>query len=134
MNESSYTRVPVIRGQLRDFLVAGALAIVIASAAFVGVRNKELAARQLDLAARSAEAAADSRDALPTVHAALVSERRVSTKHPYLRRRLIREGTAKPRVLGADRSHADDKLFYDAANRFQRDGAFAEMIPDGTGR
>jgi ABC-type sugar transport system permease subunit len=134
MTESSYTKVPVVRGQLRDFLVAGALAIVIASAAFVGVRNKELAARQLDLAARSAEAAADGRDALPTVHAALVSEPRVSTKHPYLRRRLIREGVAKPRVLGADRSHADDKLFYDAANRFQRDGAFAEMIPDGTGR
>ena len=123
----------VVRNQLRDFLVAGALAILIASAAFVGVRNKELAARQLDLATRSAEAIANARDALPTVHAAIISEPRVSTKHPYLRRRLIRDG-GKPRVLGADRSHADDKLFYDAANRFQRDGAFAELIPDGTGR
>ena len=135
MTESSYTRVPVVRRQLRDFIVAAAVAIAIASAAFVGVRNRELAARQLDLATRSADAAAELRDPLPTVHAALVSEPKLSAKHPYLRRRLIREG-ARTRVLGADRdvAHADDKLFYDAANRFQRDGAFAELVPDGTGR
>ncbi|HSN29715.1 MAG TPA: sugar ABC transporter permease, partial [Kofleriaceae bacterium] len=129
MSESSYTRVPVLGRQLRDFLVAGVLALVIASAAFVGVRNRELAARQIDLASRSADAVADGRDALPTVHAALVGEPRVSTKHPYLRRRLIHEG-GKARVLGADPRGPDDKLFYDAANR----APVSEVLPDGTGR
>lgn len=133
MNESSYTRVPVLGRLLRDFLVAGVLAIVIASAAFVGVRNRELAARQIDLASRSADAVANGRDALPTVHAAIVSEPRVSTKHPYLRRRTIHEGV-KARVLGAEPHDADDKLFYDAANRAQQGVTVSELLPDGSGR
>src|SRR3569623_1270594 len=129
MSESSYTRVPVLGRQVGDFLVAGALALVIASAAFVGVRNRELAARQVDLASRSADAVAEGRDALPTVHAASVSEPRVSTKHPFLRRRTIHEGS-RSRVLGAEPHNADDKLFYDAANR----APVSEILPDGTGR
>ena len=129
MSESSYTRVPVLGRQVGDFLVAGALALVIASAAFVGVRNRELAARQIDLASRSADAVAEGRDALPTVHAAIVSEPRVSTKHPFLRRRTIHEGS-RSRVLGAEPHNADDKLFYDAANR----APVSEILPDGTGR
>jgi ABC-type sugar transport system permease subunit len=112
--------------QLRDFLVAGIIAIVIASAAFVGVRNRDLEARQLDLATRSAEAIATSKDALPTVHAEIVSDPKVSKKHPYLRRRQI-----GGRPLGAG---PDDKLFYDAANRFTRSGPFEELLPDGSGR
>jgi arabinogalactan oligomer/maltooligosaccharide transport system permease protein len=126
MNESSYTRVPVVRRQLRDFIVAATLAITIASAAFVGVRNRDLELRQIDLATRSAEAISAAKDALPTVHAEIVSEPKVSTKHPYLRRRQIHG-----RPLG---SGPDDKLFYDAANRFQRSGTFEEMLPDGSGR
>jgi arabinogalactan oligomer/maltooligosaccharide transport system permease protein len=122
-----------LRRQLRDFVVAATIAIAIASAAFVGVRNRDLEARQLDLATRSAEAVGAGHDALPTVHAALVSAPRVSGTHPYLRRRQIRED-GHARVLGADATHPDDKLFYDAANRFQRTGAFATMLPDGSGR
>jgi ABC-type sugar transport system permease subunit len=126
MTESSYNRVPVVRRQLRDFVVGATVAILIASAAFVGVRNRELEARQLDLATRSAEAISRGQAALPMVQAEIVSEPRVSTKHPYLRRREIRG-----RALG---SGPDDKLFYDAANRFQRVGAFAVILPDGSGR
>jgi ABC-type sugar transport system permease subunit len=122
MSESSH----IVVRQLRDFLVAGIIAIVIVSAAFVGVRNRDLEAHQLDLAMRSAEAISTSKDALPTVHAEIVSDPKVSTKHPYLRRRQIHG-----RPLG---SGPDDKLFYDAANRFSRTGAFAAMLPDGSGR
>jgi len=129
MSESSH----IVVRQLRDFLVAGIIAIVIASAAFVGVRNRDLEAHQLDLATRSAEAITTGKDALPTVHAEIVSDPKVSTKHPYLRRRLIRDG-GKPRVLGADPARAGDKLFYDAATRFEQlhRGELAELI--GTGR
>ena len=126
MTESSYNRVPVVRRQLRDFIVAGTIAIVIASVAFVGVRNRDLEARQIELATRSAEAIAVGKDALPTVDAEIVSDPKVSTKHPYLRRRQIHG-----RPLG---SGPDDKLFYDAANRFQRTGRFEAMLPDGSGR
>ena len=45
IGESSYTRAPVLQRQLRDFAVVGALALLIATVAFVAVRNTELAAR-----------------------------------------------------------------------------------------
>src|SRR6185312_15808747 len=58
--------------QLRDFAVAGAFAIVIASVAFVAVRNREVIERQFDLADRSALAVSEDREPLPTVHGAIV--------------------------------------------------------------
>ena len=125
--------------QLRDFAIGAMLAILIATVAFVAVRNKELTARQLDLAARAADAIAEGRP-LPEVHAVLVATAEPSVKHPYLRhRRVLELGAWRPLTAGGS---ADDKLFYDAANRFDRQHAartatsdrLVEMIPDGSGR
>jgi ABC-type sugar transport system permease subunit len=143
IGESSYTRVPVLQRQLRDFTVVASFAILIATVAFVAVRNTELAARQIDLAERTAQALAEGRTALPAVHGVLVTQATPSKKHPYLRHRKILEpGVDAPRApwrhLGGAASstptRADDKLFYDAATRFDRDGEYAEMMKDGSGR
>lgn len=122
--------------QLRDFAVAAALCVLIASAAFVGVRNRELAARQIDLADRAAQAVAEGR-ALPDVHAVLVGKAAPSKKRPYLRTRSVKEpgGAWRPLASGARGATPDDKLFYDAATRFDRERALAtELLPDGSGR
>ncbi len=123
--------------QLRDFAVAGVLCILIASIAFVGVRNRELAERQLDLATRAASAIAEGR-ALPDVHAVIVGPATPSPKRSYLKTRKLREaGAWRPLTASAAGSTEDDKLFYDAATRFDRlhpEGVVSELLPDGTGR
>ncbi len=135
--------------QLRDFAIAACLAILIATVAFVVVRNTELASRQIALATRAVDAVADGKQ-LPEVHAVIVGEATPNAKRPYLRtRKVLDNGVWRP--LAATYG-ADDKLFYDAANRFaarsgpsnhdvgatSRAGAnapfFAELLPDGTGR
>ena len=119
----------VLQRQLRDFAVAALLAVAIASAAFVVVRNGDVVDAQLELAQRSAHAVASGQEALPTTHVALVGPSQSSTRHPILRHRDIRQlGEAADRHL--------DKLFYDAALRIDREhkGAFVEMLHDGTGR
>jgi ABC-type sugar transport system permease subunit len=122
---------PVV-GQLRDFAIGALLAILIATCAFVAVRNRELASKQIDLATRAVAAVAEGRAELPTVHAVLVGDTAASKKHEYLRQRQVRD-SAGWRALAAGGS-PDDKLFYDAANRFERTGAFAELLKDGSGR
>lgn len=140
MSDGSVTRVPVLQRQLRDFVVAAAVAIAIASAAFVGVRNRDVIDRQLALASRAAEAIAAGKAALPTVHGAVVGPAIASPARHYLRHRTIRdadEGWAWRELGGAsrhDRAHGDDKLFYDAAARADRSGGFVEMLRDGSGR
>jgi ABC-type sugar transport system permease subunit len=140
-DSSSGTRVPVLQRQLRDFAVVAVAAIVIATIAFVAVRNTELAERQIDLARRSAQALTEGRAALPTVHGALVSAATPSKKHPYLRhRKILDEPGAAWRHLGGSSSsapaRAGDKLFYDAATRFEQlhRGELAELMRDGSGR
>ncbi|MFN0253804.1 MAG: carbohydrate ABC transporter permease [Kofleriaceae bacterium] len=136
--------------QLRDFAVAACLAVLIATVAFVVVRNTELASRQIELATRAAAAIADGKQ-LPDVHAVLVGAATPNPKRPYLRTRQVFEsggwrplGAAHETDTAAARAaKADDKLFYDAANRFERAiatspnaraGVRAELLPDGTGR
>ena len=130
----SFPALPVVRRQLRDFAVGAVCALVIATAAFVGVRNRELAARQLDRASVSAAAVLAGREPVPGVRAAVVGPAVASRAHPYLRHRRILEGGAWRLLGGGSAARPGDKLFYDAANRFDRDGAFAELLPDGTGR
>ena len=120
--------------QMRDFTVAAALAIVVATCAFVGVRNRELVSRQLELATRSADALVHAQSALPTVKGHIIGPATSSPKHPYLTRRQIRDPGATPRELGGSEASPDDKLFYDAAKRFDAHGDFAEMMRDGSGR
>jgi ABC-type sugar transport system permease subunit len=147
-DSSAATRVPVLQRQLRDFAVVAVLAIAIATVAFVAVRNTELAERQQDLARRTTHALAEGRAALPTVHGALVSPATPSKKHPYLRhRKILEDGAADWRRLGGGTSSgaatSDDKLFYDAATRFdqlrraaagERAFELVEMMRDGSGR
>ena len=123
----------LLHRQLRDFAIAGALALVIASVAFVAVRNREVIERQFDLADRSALAVAEDREPLPTVHGAIVGPSTPSPTHPFLRHREVRD--AVWRRLEASPFHPDDKLFYDAATRFDRDRQpFVELLRDGSGR
>jgi ABC-type sugar transport system permease subunit len=117
--------------QLRDFAVGAVLAILIATTAFVAVRNTDLIARQVALATRAAHERAENRE-LPNVHAVLVAPALPSARHPYLRHRPVIEGTAC-RQLAAG-GGPDDKLIYDAATRAERSGMFAEMLADGSGR
>ena len=124
--------------QLRDFAVGAAVCILIASAAFVGVRNRELADRQRALADRAAEAVAEGR-ALPDVHAVIVGVATPSKKRSYLKTRQIKDGGVwRALTATAPGATADDKLFYDAATRFDRspelDAAFTELLSDGSGR
>ncbi|MGE0395619.1 MAG: carbohydrate ABC transporter permease [Kofleriaceae bacterium] len=118
--------------QLRDFAIAACLAILVATVAFVVVRNTELASRQKELATRAVAALVDGKQ-LPEVHAVVVGEAKPNPKRPYLRtRQVLDHGAWRP--LAATYG-ADDKLFYDAANRFAMTGVpRAELLPDGTGR
>ncbi len=128
---------PIVR-QLRDFAFGAALAILIATVAFVAVRNKELAASQIERADNSIQALIAGRVPLPDVHAVVVGAAEPSAKHSFLRRRqVIDAGTQRP--LSVDGS-PDDKLFYDAANRAERleaagkHAVFSELLPDSSGR
>lgn len=134
MIDAAYTRGPVLQRQLRDWGVGALLALLIATVAFVAVRNKELARRQIDIAMRAVESLEQGKEPLPAVRGALVSPPTASKKHPYLRQRQILEADGTWRPLVADAARPDNKLFYDAANRFDRTGALAELMPDGSGR
>lgn len=114
----------MIGRQLRDFGVGALAAIVIATCAFVAVRNRELIARQIELAQRAAHAGG--------AEAVLVGPAERSAKHHYLRhRQVLDHGAWRPLVADGG---GDAKLVYDAANRFDRSGEFAALIPDGSAR
>jgi ABC-type sugar transport system permease subunit len=132
VSDSSYTRVPLLQRQLRDFAIVGAFAILIATAAFVVVRNTELADRQIGLAKRAAAG-----EALPTVQAVRVGVATPSKRHPYLRHRQVQDDAASDwRPLGGEGAavRPNDKLFYDVATRVDQEGPFAELLPDASGR
>jgi ABC-type sugar transport system permease subunit len=124
-------RTGAVGRQLRDFVVGALLAIVVASCAFVAVRNHELADRQLELATRAIDDLTAGREPLANAHAVLVGPAIASPTHPYLRHRLVFDGSSwRP----LDATEPDAKLVYDAAQRFDRDGARAELLPDSSGR
>jgi ABC-type sugar transport system permease subunit len=139
MTESSYTRVPVLQRQLRDFGAIAILALIIATVAFVAVRNHELADRQLELADRAAQSVVRGQQVPPTTVGAVVTRAKPSPTYPYLRRREIGSvGAASEaawRPLGGTAGiSVHDKEFYDAATRFERTGSYREMMPDASGR
>ncbi|HTJ41949.1 MAG TPA: sugar ABC transporter permease [Kofleriaceae bacterium] len=120
--------------QMRDWGLAALFASIVAIAVFVGHRNHELRARQLELASAGAEAIAEGREPPTGVEAAgLVGAARPSPHYAFLRKRtVITEG--KVRELGGAHAPATDKLLYDAAQRFDRNGAFVELLGDNSGR
>lgn len=124
----------MILAQLRDFAVAMLLAIVIASAAFVAVRNTELAERQLAIATHATVEVVAGRDPLPGSHVVLVGPATPNKTRAFLKQRNIKElgadATWQPLTAGV----VDGKLFYDAANRADRGEAISELLRDGSGR
>jgi arabinogalactan oligomer/maltooligosaccharide transport system permease protein len=116
--------VTLVRRQLRDFAIGAVCALAITAIAFVGAANRELAAQQLALARR----ASANREDVPSAHAMLVGPARSSAAHTYLRHRQILDGDTWRAI------RLDEKLYYDAANRADREGAFAEIVPDYSGR
>ena len=122
------TTADLLRRQLRDFAAAAVVAVLFASCAFVAVRNSDLAEHQLDLASRSVDQLIAGGEALPTVTGALVAPATPSVAHPYLRHRQLRTPS------GWRDLQPSEKWMYDAVTRFDREGAFTELVPDGTGR
>ncbi len=126
--------------QLRDFALGALVAFVIATIAFVAVRNRDLIDRQLAIATRAVEAAAAGTPPLPNVHVGIVGAAVASKKHAFLRHRQVRDvgpGTPVWRPLAAG-GHPLDKLVYDTTTKFERRpataGPLVELLPDGTGR
>ena len=132
----------ILQRQLRDFAVGAILAIIIASVAFVAARNHEVIDRQLSLAQRSVNALVNDGEILPTVHGGLVGPAIASSKHPELRHRemngqMLHDEPGVPRrgSAAAEQHGVVDKLFYDAAARFDREHQpFVELLRDGSGR
>ena len=117
---------PPFGRQLRDFACVAVLAILIATAAFVAVRNTELATRQTALAERAVTALRDGGELPPTVTGFVVSAATPSPKHAFLRKRTVLvDGHWQPLL---------DKVIYDAAARFDREGPIAELMNDASGR
>ena len=120
--------------QLRDWSIAALFAATVAIAVFVGHRNQAVRARQLELAQAGASAIAVGREPPAGVDAAgVVGPARASEQYAFLRKRSVIE-RGKVRVLGGPRASATDKLLYDAAQRFDREGAFVALLGDGSGR
>jgi ABC-type sugar transport system permease subunit len=113
------SRSPVsIARQLRDFAIGALIAILIATAAFVAVRNHEVADKQTDLATRAVDALADGNAPPPTVHAVIVGAPQPSQKNPYLQQRQVYDaGSWRPLTA---KGSSDDKLFFDLANKLER--------------
>jgi hypothetical protein len=140
---------PVLR-QLRDFAIGALVAVIIATCAFVAVRNTELRGKQIELATRAVTAIVEGKAAVPGVHGVLVGDSAPSKKHALLRQRQVLDGGTW-RALTSQGS-PDDKLFYDAASRIERyrvdpqialvlertglarGTPFVELLRDGSGR
>ncbi len=130
------TAAPRHRAQLRDWAVATALALIVASAAFFVHRNREFREREEHRAHAAAVAVARGEPPVSPVDAAgVVSPATPSPRYPFLRQRTFQPvGEAAPRALGGPCAPALDKLVYDAATRFDATGPFKGFLPDGSGR
>jgi len=123
-----------LRRALRDALIIGALLWLAVTAAYVRDRNKDATQRALRHAQAAAELiAAGETPPTPTAAAAIVGAPVASKQHGFLRRR-VAHTAAGPRPLGGPTAPAVDKLLYDAAGRFDKDGPFVAMLPDGSER
>lgn len=125
---------PGVRRALRDVAIAGFVLTLIAIGAFVRMRNRDATASTL--AHARAAAAAIARGEAPvhaTAAAAVVGPPVTSKRYPFLARRVACAPECN-RPLGGPTAPAADKLLYDAATRYDREGAFAALLPDGSGR
>ena len=125
---------PPVRAALRDAGVAALALWLVLFAAFVRHRNSEHASRERGRALASAQAVAAGDTPVHAVSAAGVVRPAVASKqHAFLARRMLVDGK-RERALGGPEAPAADKLLYDAAARFEREGPYVAMLTDGTGR
>ena len=127
--------------QLRDVGVGALLAILIATCGFVAARNTELLENQRAIASRAADAVASGGTAPADVPTVIVGPAHASPRHPYLKHRAMYQNGAwrplggSPALEAADAiDPSNDKLFYDAAMRFDRSGLFTVILRDGSAR
>jgi len=132
--EARVVRQPGTRSAIRDVAIVGVVLWIVVVAAFVRSRNREATAHALAHAQAAAQAIARGDAPIhATAAAAVVGPAVASQRHAFLSRRVART-SAGDRSLGGPGAPAADKLLYDAANRFEREGAFATNLADGTGR
>ncbi len=125
---------PPVRAALRDAGVVALLVWMVLLTAFVRDRNHEFARRERDRALAAAQAVARGEAPMHATTATGVVRPAVASKdHPFLARRRVVDG-GRERGLGGPAAPATDKLLYDAAARFDREGAFVALLPDGSGR
>ncbi len=117
----------------RSYAIAGMIAALVATAAFVAYRNRAYRARESERARIAAHTVATgSAVSGGVVAAGTVLPARTSNKYPFLRRReVIDPGASSPRPLGGPGASPADKLLYDAAARAESSGAGVRFIEDG---
>lgn len=129
---------PPLRSALRDAGIAAVVLLLVLFTAFVRHRNGEHASRERRRAVEAAQAVARGDAPVHATSAIGVVRPAVASKaHPYLARRKVVAPGAKAggeRALGGPEAPAGDKLLYDAASRYDREGPFIAMLADGSGR
>ena len=130
----SAARRPGAGPALRDWAIAAAFALAVASIVFVGHRNRGLDARQRAWASVAASAVAHGEIPVEIDAAGVVGAARPSPRYPFLRQRWLVGERGAGRRLGGPDAPATDKILYDAAARCDAGGAFAALLPDGSGR
>ncbi len=106
------------------YVVGACLTGIVAVAAFVSYRNHAFTSREEARARHAAKDVAEGRTPVDdVVMAAMVSPAKRSQTYSFLRERQI-DG----RRLGGSAAGEHDKLFYDAANRADKNGAFVEFV------
>lgn len=125
---------PPVRSALRDAAVAAFALWLVLFTAFVRHRNHELADRERARAYAAAAAVAAGEAPLHATSAlGVVLPAEPDPRHPFLARRAVVD-PAGTRALGGAEAPAADKLLYDAAARFDREGPFVGLLTDGSGR
>lgn len=110
----------------KTYVVAASLACLVATAAFVGYRNRSFEERETSRAELAAADVAAGRTPVDNVVVAhLVSAPTPSADYEFLRERSV-----QGRRLGGPEPEPYDKMIYDAANLCDQQGAFVEFVKD----
>jgi ABC-type sugar transport system permease subunit len=113
------------------YVLAALLSVLVATAAFVSYRNAAFERRELGRATLAATAVSQGERPMDNVVAAyVVSPASPSAKYEFLRERSVTESDGTQRRLGGNNARPHDKRIYDAANQFDKTGAFVQLVTD----
>ena len=113
------------------YVLAALVSVIVATGTFVGYRNAAFEHRELARAKHAASSVAEGLLPMDNVVAAyLVSPAVQSREYEFLRERSVTEADGSQRRLGGTGARAFDKRIYDAANTFDKSGAFVELVID----